>query len=222
MVGRLLRADQLAELPVVGVYQLAALLRVQPHVADRHALAVQLDVARVGRDRVVVHGRYEPRRYERAGRVPSLADDEVVRGQRRVHRQYLDGAPVPAGRGPHHLVELLPVQLRLPAVVVPAVPLRRVAHAQHDDGRRGFQVEQHRQRVDGHVPVILHAPGHYRVGEAHDRPEHHEPVVQPEAVLAVTGNHDAVPDVVVVQHGHVRFAVVLVRADGPAGLLLRR
>jgi len=107
-------------------------------------------------------------------------------------------------------------------IIVAAIPLRPVAQAQHDDGGRGFQVEQHRQRVDVNVPIVVHAPGHYRVGKAHDRPEHHEPVVQPEAVLAVSGNHDAVPDVVVIQHGHVRLAVVFVRADRPVRLLLRR
>jgi len=181
-----------------------------------------VDVARVGRGRVVVQRRYEPRWYEQAARLPALADDEVVRGQRRVHRQHLDGAPVLPCCGPHHLIQLSPVQVQLAVIVVEAFPLRPVAQAQHDDGGRGFQVEQHRQRVDAHAPVIVHPPGHYRVGEAHDRPEHHEPVVQPEAVLDISGNHDAVPYVVVVQHGHVRLAVVLVRADGPARLLLRR
>lgn len=218
VVDGFLRAHQLAELPVVGVDQLAALFHVHPYVGGRHVLAVQVYVARVGRDCVVVHGRYEPRRYERTGRMPAFADDEVVRGQRRIHRQHLNGAPVLPGRGPHHRIQLAPVQLLLP--VVATAPRPAITQAQHDDGGRRFQMEQHRQRVDAYVPVVVHAPRHYRVGEAHHRPEHHEPVVQPETVLAVTGYHNAVPDVVVVQHGHVRLAVVLVRADVPAGLQL--
>lgn len=222
MVGRFLRAHHFAELSVVGGDQLGSLIRVQPHVGDRYVLAVQVDVARVGRDRVVVHRRYEPRWYERTGRIPALADDEVVRGQCRVHRQHFDGAPVLPCRGQHHSVQLTPVQLQLAVIIVAETPLRPVSQAQYDDGGRGFQVEQHGQRVDVYVPIVVHAPGHYRVGKAHDRPEHREPVVQPEAVLAVSGNHYAFPDIVVIQHGHVRFAVVFVRADGPARLMLRR
>lgn len=206
-VGRVLRAHRLRELPVVGVHLLLVLLVVHPHVFRRHALAVHLHVPRVGRDHVVVRDRYEPRRYERAGHVPALAHDEIVRGQRRVDGQHLYVAPVLARGRQHHLVHLAAVRV--------------VAHAQHHYGRHGLQVEQHRQRVLGHVTVVVYVPRHDRVGEAHHRTQHHEVVVQPEPELAVPRYHDAVPDVVVVQHGHVRLAVVVVRAHPPAPGRLR-
>lgn len=78
-------------------------------------------------------------------------------------------------------------------------------------------MEQQRQRILADVFVVVYIPGHYGVRETYDGPQHHEVVVQPEAQLAVARYHDTVFDVVVVQHGHVRFAVVIVRADEPTG-----
>lgn len=66
------------------------------------------------------------------------------------------------------------------------------------------------------VPVVVDVPGHYRIRETYDRSQHHEVVVEPKAELTVAGYHDAVSDVVVVQHGHVGLPVVFVRADEPA------
>jgi len=76
-------------------------------------------------------------------------------------------------------------------------------------------MKQQRQRVLGNPVVVFYAPRHQRVRETNDGPEDHEVVVQTKTELTVTRYHNSVPDVGVIQHGHVRFPLVIVRADRP-------